>query len=119
MTKNERVLERDFQKQVIDLAKTFGWKVAHFRTAQSQKGHWLTPVQADGKGFPDLVMVKGRRLIFAELKSQRGQLSAEQGDWLSKLALLEWGTIDEPGIHVRVWRPDDWTDIVNELRRTA
>ena len=74
--------EADLQQGVIQLARLFGYRVAHFRPAQTAKG-WRTPVQADGKGFPDLVMIhrERRRIIFAELKAARGQLSTDQELW--------------------------------------
>lgn len=96
--------EREFQKTVIDLAHIYGWLVAHFRTALSQKGHWMTPVQADGAGFPDLCMVKGERMIFAELKADKGKLSEKQERWMHALRFV-------PQVEVYVWRPTDFTYI--------
>ena len=103
-----RISERDFQRSVIDLARRFGWKVAHFRPAQNARGDWRTPVAADGKGFPDLVMVHQQRgeLIFAELKSERGRTTSEQDAWHHALARCG---------RVHVWRPSDWQDIVTAL----
>lgn len=43
--------ERQWQAQVIELARILGWRVAHFRPALTKHG-WRTPVQADGAGFP-------------------------------------------------------------------
>jgi hypothetical protein len=65
---------------VIGVARLFGWRVAHFRTAQSQKGHWLTPVGGDGKGFPDLCLVR-ERIVFIELKIHGRPLKQEQIVW--------------------------------------
>lgn len=108
----EMLSESAFQKQVIDLAHQFGWTVAHFRAALSQKGRWLTPLQGDAKGFPDLVLLKPPSLIFAELKAERGVLSDEQAAWISRLAQV-------PGVKAVIWKPRDWDDIVTELRRAA
>lgn len=58
--------EAMFQIEIIELARILGWRVAHFRPAQTRHG-WRTPVAADGKGFPDLVLVR-ERVIYAELK---------------------------------------------------
>ena len=77
--------EGELQQAVIELARVLGWRVAHFRPAQTARG-WRTPVEADGKGFPDLVLVRGRALAFAELKSDRGRLSVEQRAWIDALA---------------------------------
>jgi len=103
------VSERAFQDQVVTLAHLFGWTVAHFRPARTARG-WRTPVAADGAGFPDLVLVKEGRLICAELKSQRGKLSAAQEMWLALLSTV-------PGVLAVVWKPADWDVIASELQR--
>jgi hypothetical protein len=106
--------ERQFQAQVIQLARLFGWRVAHFRAAQSQRGAWMTPVAADGCGWPDLSMVKRlpdgtARLLFVELKSARGVLREEQKAWLGLLRLV-------PAVEVYCWKPKDWDQIERVLR---
>lgn len=100
--------EADFQKQVIELAQLCGWRTAHFRPGMNRSGRWSTPVQGDGKGFPDLLMVRGRRVIVAELKTSKGRLSQEQEEWLAAFSLA-----DVPAF---VWRPGDWDRIVEALR---
>ena len=105
-----KITEDQFQSTVIEAAQALGWKVAHFRPAKTDKG-WRTPVQADGKGFPDLVMVRTHdgRIIFAELKSDEGKLSDDQQDWLNSL--------DATGkVEVFTWRPRDWDEIERILR---
>jgi hypothetical protein len=101
------VTERDFQAAVIEAARLFGWRVAHFRPARTAHG-WRTPVQADGAGFPDLSAVRGARLIAAELKSERGKLRPEQARWLEALQAA--------GAVARIWRPADWAAIEERLR---
>lgn len=100
------ISEAQLQRDVIDLAHVLGWRVAHFRTARVQRANgsisYQTPVQADGAGWPDLVLCRERRLIFAELKSRRGTLSPEQEAWL--------GHLRAAGAEVHVWKPRDWTD---------
>jgi hypothetical protein len=103
-----RESEAGFQRAVIDLARLMGFRVAHFRAAQTGKG-WRTPVQADGAGFPDLLMVRGGRVIAAELKAERGRVSDEQLAWLDALAAA--------GVEVAVWRPRDWGRVVATLAR--
>ncbi len=101
--------ESDLQKCVLGLAHLLGWRVAHFRPAQTKKG-WRTPVEADGAGFPDLVLTKEDRILFRELKSKNGQLSDAQVKW--QLAL------HNAGMDSCVWRPKDWLEgtIEKELR---
>lgn len=100
--------EADFQKAVIDLAHMNGWMVAHFRPAQNSRGEWRTPVAADGKGFPDLVLVHAvRGVLFRELKTDRGRLSRGQALWINWLGVAR--------ADADVWRPRDWERIVEEL----
>ena len=113
-----RESEADFQQAVIDAARYCGWLCSHFRPARTEKG-WRTPVAADGMGFPDLVLVRDR-VLFVELKTDTGKLSAEQAIWRSMIeaALSSWlyscaqGDVFEvlPFEHF-VWRPRDWTQI--------
>ena len=98
--------EADFQKSVIKLAKLQNWVVAHFIPAQVRAGVWVTPFQADGRGFPDLVLVR-ERVVFAELKTKRGRLSDHQRQWRELLLAA--------GAEVYVWRPDDWDQILEVL----
>jgi len=102
------ISEKAFSQQVVDLAQVLGWRIAHFRPARTAKG-WRTPVSADGAGFPDLVMVRGDRLIFAELKSEKGRLMLAQQEWLDLLA----GT---GKAEVFLWRPSDFEEIVEILQ---
>lgn len=91
--------EAQLSDSVIELAHLLGWRVAHFRPARTAHG-WRTPVAADGAGWPDLTMVRGDRIVFAELKSRSGKLSGGQQVWLDALSAV--GT-------VCVWRPEHWT----------
>jgi hypothetical protein len=99
--------EADFQGTVIAAARAFKWRVAHFRPAMTSKG-WRTPVMADGKGFPDLVLVR-ERVIFAELKVPPRKTTPDQDAWLACLV--------ESGAEVYVWRPADFHAVVATLRR--
>ena len=98
--------EADLQDAIIEMAGFLGWMVAHFRPARTDKG-WRTPVSADGKGFPDLVMVHPvqRRLLFAELKAEKGKLSPEQQAWIGALSRVTPLGMAE----LYVWFPTDWT----------
>lgn len=108
-----KLTEAAFQKQVIEAARLLGWKCAHFRGVCVQRAngttYWQTPVQADGAGFVDLVLVKPhRRIIFAELKTNAGKLTPEQEAWIEALQYA--------GGLVYVWKPDDWPAIEEALR---
>jgi hypothetical protein len=96
----EAVKESYFQSQVIMLAKLHGWLVMHTRAVEIRPGVWKTPLTGH-PGFPDLVLAhpRGRGVIFAELKAEKGRLSDSQDVWLRTLA--------DAGMETYVWRPKD------------
>lgn len=106
--------EAEFQRQVIDLAHSLGYIVAHFRAVCIQRAdggsHYATPVQADGVGFPDLLMIRDDppRIVVAELKAGRNRTSEEQDVWLSRFRAV--------GVKAFVWYPKDWKRIEATLR---
>ena len=91
--------EDEFLGLVIDLAHLAGWRVLHQRPCKTAKG-WRSVVQGDA-GYPDLTLAKNGRVIFAELKSQRGVVEFEQARWL---AAIEG---EKPGNAPYIWRPRD------------
>lgn len=106
--------EEEFQKAVIDLAHAWGWLVAHFRRVRVQRAdgsaYWETPVQADGKGHPDLILVR-ERVIAAELKVGKNRPTPEQRAWLAAYR--------GAGLAAYLWRPADWAEVVGVLARPA
>lgn len=110
------ITEAQWQSQVVEYAQLRGWLVAHFRTAQTARGAYVTPVAADGAGFPDLVLVRDGRLIFAELKRQTGRTTTQQDIWLKALQTCEyddWQSL--MAVKVVVWRPSDWPAVERAL----
>ena len=105
--------EAIFQRDVIDLAHTLGWRVAHFRTSMNARGHYMTAVAADGKGFPDLCMARRGRVVFAELKAPGGTTSDAQKAWIEELETHE---SDRPSHEAYVWKPKDLEHIMEVLR---
>ena len=91
------VSEKDFLAGVTELATLAGWLVYH--TYDSRKNQ---------AGFPDLTMAKGGRLIFAELKSEKGRVSPHQQVWLNQLEKIK-------GVEVYLWRPSHIDEIVDKL----
>ena len=96
------VLEAEFQESVIQLAELCGWMVYHVSNVRGKLR------SKTGKGFPDLVMAKPGKLIFAELKSEAGKLTVSQKVWIGVLSTI-------PVVSVRVWRPADWSEIEKVL----
>lgn len=64
--------------------------------------------QHSSKGFPDLCMVRGDRIIFAELKNMTRDVTDEQAEWIDTLRAT--GKAE-----AYVWRPIDWMN--NTIRR--
>lgn len=101
--------ERELEAAVLDLAAILHWRRAHFRPAMTSRG-WRTAVSGDGAGWPDLILVRPPRIVVAELKADKGRLTADQDAWLSDLAAC--------GIATFVWRPANLDDgsILEALR---
>ena len=81
-------------------------KVAHFPAIQDVRGTWRTPVAADGKGFPDLLLVRDR-VIAVECKGEKEPVRREQEAWLTAFRLATPGAPDpqvqpsDPALAVR------------------
>jgi hypothetical protein len=86
-----------FQAAVIELAQRCGWLAYHIPDSR----------RATSPGFPDLVLVRGSRLLFIELKTARGRVRPEQMVWLSALCAA--------GVRAFVARPKDWGVLEQEL----
>lgn len=91
------VPEREFQASVVDLALLRGWRAWHDNDSRRNVA-----------GLPDLLLVRPPRLLFAELKTEKGRLSPAQREWLDALGRC-------PGIEVHVWRPGNWPEIEEAL----
>jgi hypothetical protein len=90
--------EKAFQAAVIKEAKRQGWLVYH--THNSRKSQ---------PGFPDLVLLRGERAMFRELKVPPNKMTPEQDEWLYAMR--------EAGLDASIWVPDMWPMIEKELAR--
>lgn len=103
---NVRLSEDDWLGMVTELATLKGWEWMHVRPAMRQAS-WRTPTTGSmARGWPDLVLVKGRRILFVELKADRGSVTEDQKRVLDVL---------RSAADVDVWRPADWARIVEAL----
>jgi hypothetical protein len=82
------ISERLYQQSIVDLARILGWRTYH--TFDSRRS---------APGFPDLVLVKGERLVFAECKAARGKVSQAQRGWLEALSAVS-------SIEIYLWVAD-------------
>ncbi|GIV16008.1 MAG: hypothetical protein KatS3mg022_3419 [Armatimonadota bacterium] len=93
------VREKEFLQSVRELAELQGWLCYH--TWNSQRSP---------EGFPDLVLVRPPRVLFAELKTGVRKPTPAQQHWLAQLGAC-------PQVEVYLWRPTDWEEIEETLRR--
>jgi hypothetical protein len=90
--------EKQFQRQVADLAHLLRWQTYHpYLSIHSERG------------WPDLTLIRPPRLLFAELKTAKGKTTVHQDKWLGLLG-------ECPGVEVYLWRPADWDAITEALR---
>lgn len=93
------IRELPFMEAIRMLARHQGWLCFHAYSSRKSE-----------PGFPDLCLVRGTSLLFAELKDATGQPSLEQTEWLYA---LEYG-----GYEAYLWRPQDWPEITERLTRS-
>lgn len=94
------ISEKAWQEQVVQLAALYGWK--HYHPFDSRRSV---------SGWPDLVLVRPPELLIVELKTDRGRIRPPQQEWLDALAMC--------GVEVAVWRPRDFEQVHDRLRRAA
>lgn len=103
----DRAMTEDALREAItEYAERLGYRVAHipdrlYTVAVKQRRFDALP---GAKGFPDLVIVGYGRVIFAELKTERGRLDPEQIAWANQI--LDAG----PPVYWCRWRPSDWSN---------
>lgn len=116
-----RMTGGELQDQIADLAVLLGWDWLHVGALRTRFG-WKTPTRGTLARWPDLtlVRVRDRRLIFAELKRELEQPTAEQERVLDVLRSLQWpldpGPLAASRVEVHVWRPSDLRDPIETSR---
>jgi hypothetical protein len=88
--------EREWQNKVREVCELYGWLTYHTHDSRRSDA-----------GFPDLVMVKGDRVVYAELKKETGKATAKQKEWLEALSAA--------GQEVALWRPSDLPTVLRVL----
>lgn len=99
---------------VLDLAKVLGWRRLHIlpaRIKDKNDGTWQyrTPVSGDGRDFPDLLLLRDKRQIVAELKVGENMPTPGQLQWLAAFKLV--------GAEIYTWRPEDFEEVKRILAR--
>ena len=95
--KTPQVSEASFQRAVTEAAEALGWRVWHDNDSRRN--------DAD---FPDLELIRDR-LVKAELKRRDKVPTPGQETYLLALA--------RAGVETYLWRPADWAEIVDTLKR--
>jgi hypothetical protein len=90
--------EAQLQQTILDAARQLNWMVYH--TFDSRRSE---------PGFPDAVLLRGRRCLVLEFKTEKGRVSTAQTEWLEAFA--------EAGIDARVVRPSESDEVLDDLRR--
>ena len=94
-----KITEKEFLSQVKDLAKIYHWRLYHpFLSKWSERG------------YPDITLIRPPRLIFAELKREKGKLTESQEEWAELLKAC-------PGVEYYIWKPSDIEQIAGILIR--
>lgn len=93
--------EAELQSAISEMAAWLGYRL-RYHTFDSR---------LSAKGFPDLVLVGRGRVLFVEVKSEKGHLRPDQMEWYAGLL--------NNGAEAYVWRPEDWKNgtVEKELRR--
>lgn len=92
----QRITEADFQRTVVDAARTLGWQVYH-----------TTYSVGSDRGYPDLTLAHPNHgMLWLELKGPRGKVYPEQQEWIDFLNLA--------GQKAYILRWDQW-DVVEAL----
>ena len=90
--------ERELSRNVVRLAELLGYRVFtinHTRAA-GLRSH-------GGLGFPDLVCVRGGRMLAVELKVKGRRPTSHQLEWLRLLGEVE-------GVEAHLWNEGHWHD---------
>ena len=96
--------EKQYQQQIMDLARLRGWMVGHWADSRRQVRPGVFVGDPDSKGVPDLLMAHPKHgVAFVEVKKELGKVSPEQDEWLDRLL--------DAGAPAVVSRPSGWEDM--------
>lgn len=105
------IRERDFQRTVMDAARTFGWRSLHEDAPARRCHNCGTHVRAVRQSdHPDLELVRGPQLLYLELKSEKGVVTPGQQSAIDALKQVRYVAAD-------IVRPKDWPDVEDVLKR--
>lgn len=94
-----RSSEDAFQDLVVEVMERSGFLVWHDHDSRRNEA-----------GLPDLIAVRDDRVLFIELKTERGTMRQWQEVWGYLLSHVGGNT------EYFVWRPSDWSEILEVIR---
>lgn len=104
----ERVTGTALQKAILKEALRQGWLCAHFPPVRTEMG-WRVPVGAQGKGWPDIFLLRERALAI-EVKGDGDRMRPDQVKWRNAFVLA--------GVQFVVATPAVWLDgTIDEILR--
>jgi Holliday junction resolvase len=90
--------ERHLQAGLEEHLRLTGWRYYHTHNSSRSVA-----------GFPDIVALRGSRILVAEIKTERGRVSTAQRGWLA--------AFEAAGVSAYLWRlPGDWAQVGEVLR---
>lgn len=92
------MLERELEAEVEALLRLAGWRYYHTHDSRRSVA-----------GFPDIVAIRGTRLLVLELKSESGKPTSEQYAWLEDF--------DRVGAQAYVVRPSNLDELAAIVAR--
>ena len=96
MAEHMVITEKQLSDNIVNLARMLGWLVHRDPT-------WRAT--GTDPGYPDLTLVaRDGRIIFAELKTDKGKLTDAQEDWGRALTNYQANF----GVNYYLWRPSNW-----------
>ena len=104
--------EKEFMQGVIELAHLLGWRHFHDNATNGPRHCWhcgrKSTQPRNIEGWPDLVLIRRPRVIWAELKREGEEPTDAQLGWLEELRAC--------GQEVYIWRPSDHPAILKILQ---
>jgi Holliday junction resolvase len=90
--------ERHLQAGLEEHLRVTGWRYYHTHDSSRSVA-----------GFPDIVALRGSRILVAEIKGPKTRVTGEQRAWLA--------AFETAGVPAYLWRlPGDWAQVGEVLR---
>lgn len=101
--------EKQYQKQITDLASIYGWRWVHFADSRKQVKPGVFVGDKESAGFPDLLLLRPPEMVVVEVKRETGKTTEIQEEWLKDFRGC--------GVDAFVSRPSNFEEIMSRLTR--